>query len=321
MPNQEGYQKGFPYHRRFGALRGQNQNCAGICLYGDVNAGVYYGDEHPEDAGYADHQKVSLWVEFERYRPYGIVEDLLRKSFEIFSPHGWKWAQGIDALPMSSSGVDDLVDTQMDQRFLGIDYLGVSFPPVHDNQGYNAARGFRLRIEKPGTAPEFSLEEVLALLQGMTDVMKLVFWKELPFVFLEGETKVENLIVPPADVLATDKNGTMLILLCAQNYIEQKYPEASQSKNTAFANSVQYLVTGWSGGFGGPSLREHAASYAVAHRGSLENGLYAFDEAVKILEHPDGVIFGPIQEVHRVCYQNEHCFDDDPEDLKILGGK
>ena len=59
---------------------------------------------------------------------------------------------------------------------------------------------------------------------------------------------------------------------------QQQYPHATRVQHAAFANSVSYLVSGASGGYGGPSLREHLVSHTSAHQGRLA-GTYTFDEA------------------------------------------
>jgi hypothetical protein len=104
------------------------------------------------------------------------------------------------------------------------------------------------------------------------------------------------------------------ILEQAKKYIEERHPEASPQKRAAFANSVAYLVTGLSGGYGGPSVREHAAARLYG-----PGGRHSFEEACRLLEQDDGPIFGPISELHRACWRDEFCFDDDPEDLRVLG--
>lgn len=90
------------------------------------------------------------------------------------------------------------------------------------------------------------------------------------------------------------------VLEMAMKLVKEKYPNASSQKKAAFANTVQTLVTGLSGGFGGPSVREMAA--------------------FELLLDKNGLIFGPIQEIHRTIYERdkEICFDDDPDDLLIL---
>ncbi len=102
------------------------------------------------------------------------------------------------------------------------------------------------------------------------------------------------------------------VLEQAMRLIQEKKPQASIQKKAAFVNSVQYLVTGWSGGYGGPSVREHAASYLYGGR------RFGFDEAVQLLLADDGPIFGPITKLHRECWLNESCFDDDPSDVEQL---
>lgn len=100
------------------------------------------------------------------------------------------------------------------------------------------------------------------------------------------------------------------ILKKAVELAQEKYPQASPQKHSAFANSVAYFVTGWSGGYGGPSVREHAAA-----RVKLQRISWSFVEAVEELIREEGVIFGPFTDLHRQCAMQEHCFDDDPEDI------
>jgi len=106
--------------------------------------------------------------------------------------------------------------------------------------------------------------------------------------------------------------GSDNVLERAMRLIQERRPDASMQKKAAFANSVQTLVTGWSGGYGGPSVREHAASHQ--HGGKQ----CTFEEAVRILIADDGVIFGPITDLHRMCWEDEYCFDDDPQDVAEL---
>lgn len=104
------------------------------------------------------------------------------------------------------------------------------------------------------------------------------------------------------------------ILEQAKQYIEERRPEASPQKIAAFANSVAYMVTGLAGGYGGPSVREHAAAREFGPGGG-----HSFEEACRLLSSEEGPIFGPITKLHRVCWREEFCFDDDPEDLRALG--
>lgn len=106
--------------------------------------------------------------------------------------------------------------------------------------------------------------------------------------------------------------GFSVYLFWARALVEEEKPEASAQKRAAFANSVQTMVTGWSGGYGGPSVREHAAGHQyVGQR-------FPFEEAVRLLIADDGLIFGPLDRIHYYCWQNEHCFDDDPADVQVL---
>lgn len=145
------------------------------------------------------------------------------------------------------------------------------------------------------------------------------------------------------------------VLERAMTWARKNRPKASPERHAAFANSVAYAVTGASGGYGGPSVREHAAS-RVIHRlasdtrpiitgkqltemfergeatlelavepvetnagdSSRARGFIGYDQAVEVLGAEDGVIFGPLTNLHRHCWQNEYCFNDDPEDLRAL---
>lgn len=101
----------------------------------------------------------------------------------------------------------------------------------------------------------------------------------------------------------------------AKELVEERKPDASPQKKAAFANSVAYLVTGWSGGYGGPSVREHAACQMYG-----PGGTRSFEEAARLLLTSDGPIFGPITDLHRELWRDEDCFDDDLEDVKELEG-
>lgn len=95
----------------------------------------------------------------------------------------------------------------------------------------------------------------------------------------------------------------------ALRWANDNYPEASVQHRAAFANGVALLVTGQSGGLGGPSIREHAI--ARSHVGRLEL------EAAIALAAP--IAFGPLDlNAARAIVLSEHCFDDDPDDLAAL---
>lgn len=98
----------------------------------------------------------------------------------------------------------------------------------------------------------------------------------------------------------------------------------------AFANSVAHLVTGWSGGYGGPSIREHICSHFLAGDG---NNFYSQEFGVTIqipdgrLPHPGNWSFDHAAEFCKpICFNElsryalkvvamEYCFDDDPQDI------
>lgn len=94
---------------------------------------------------------------------------------------------------------------------------------------------------------------------------------------------------------------------------KQKHPDAPPAHHAAFANSVACFYTGASGGYGGPSCREHAAERvggAIAPMGSWE-----FEEAADFC---DRWCYGEITDLHYIMFQSESCFDDAEEDIEVL---
>jgi hypothetical protein len=86
---------------------------------------------------------------------------------------------------------------------------------------------------------------------------------------------------------------------------KEKHPDAPGAHHGAFANSVAYAVTGWSGGYGGPSMREHWCSRLI-HRVATP-GAVSFEKAVKVCEE---ACYGPLTAEIASMLPNEHCFDD-----------
>jgi len=84
----------------------------------------------------------------------------------------------------------------------------------------------------------------------------------------------------------------------------EKHPEATPQHHAAFANSVAAIICAASGGYGGPSLREHWASRQLRTDD--------FDEAVKAAEP---ICYGPMTiEIARMI--GEYNFDDPPGDVE-----
>jgi hypothetical protein len=132
------------------------------------------------------------------------------------------------------------------------------------------------------------------------------------------------------------------ILKNAIEWSRSHYPDASLQHRSAFANSVAYLVTGSSGGYCGPSMREHLCSWSLAGPNGLVEAVSIQGEAMTAL-YPDGSLHGPgdwtferaVIHCAPYCFESadkyrsqliqiqerEHCFDDDPEDIKALSKK
>ncbi len=119
----------------------------------------------------------------------------------------------------------------------------------------------------------------------------------------------------------------------ALEWAATNHPTASVQHRAAFANGVALLVTGESGGYGGPSIREHAIAWSLGTSkaiaaGSLSltvlapspspaPGRWGFDEAVR---HCEAIAFGELDpELARAIARTETCRDDDPDDLALVG--
>ncbi|MDP3996919.1 MAG: hypothetical protein Q8P73_00230 [bacterium] len=176
------YSPGFAHHIRFGGY-GEGVDAHGVCLYGDVNhataqfacdaAGAI---EHPDQAALADHQKVSFWFRFAEIRPYGKVQDTFDRVAALLEEKGWKVAPAIDGLPDTGSSIDNLVDTNAPGHW---DKSEEDFPEEPGVQGYNAAGGFSIVVEKPGSKPYFTEDEVAELHQLALAAAQVVYDREL----------------------------------------------------------------------------------------------------------------------------------------------
>lgn len=103
----------------------------------------------------------------------------------------------------------------------------------------------------------------------------------------------------------------------ARAWCTGRHPDASLQHHAAFVNSVTYAITRFTGRFGGPSVREHAANAALNESEVTDwsqcprEGLYVFLEPM---------IYGPISDSHIRTWiaMKDICFDDDPADVEAL---
>jgi hypothetical protein len=122
----------------------------------------------------------------------------------------------------------------------------------------------------------------------------------------------------------------MDILKQAIEYAIANYPSEETQRRAAFANSVAYLVTGWSGGYGGPSIREHLVSWWVHNPNSVKFDHWSLQHDVPLPKPGKWKIDEAILVCEAFCFRSlpkvtslriaaiEQCFDDDPEDLEII---
>ncbi|GHP00705.1 hypothetical protein KSF_107520 [Reticulibacter mediterranei] len=103
-------------------------------------------------------------------------------------------------------------------------------------------------------------------------------------------------------------------LRAARAWGEEHFPQASAFKHAAFANSVVYALYHTSGGYGGPSVREHAVTKAVNEKGKTFTGF------VDACEFVAPIVYGPLTDLHRQVWDEQQAisFDNDPEDVKQL---
>ncbi len=94
----------------------------------------------------------------------------------------------------------------------------------------------------------------------------------------------------------------------------ERMPRASTYKRSAFARGVMALIGAVPLGQGGhPTVRE----YAAMHQYGQER--HTLETAIEILIREDGLIFGPITELHRQCWAQDFQFNgNDPEDVAEL---
>jgi hypothetical protein len=166
---------------RLGGDQGQDRH--GACLYGDANGpGAAYAMMAVEYAptsdhvAYSDHQKVTFWFEFEGLRPYGEVDKTATTIEVRLQEAGWTLAPAIPDYPETGSSIGDLFDTGMPE------YLGrpeADFPAEPNVCGYNAASGFKVVVEKLGTEPIFSEDEIEELHALTRELGEIVYDRRL----------------------------------------------------------------------------------------------------------------------------------------------
>ena len=91
------------------------------------------------------------------------------------------------------------------------------------------------------------------------------------------------------------------------------HPDSPNQHHAAFANSVACFCTGASGGYRGPSVREHVTERLGSQVKRM--GEWEFEEAINFC---DSLCYGDLIELHYALFQQEHCFDDSPGDLEAL---
>lgn len=105
---------------------------------------------------------------------------------------------------------------------------------------------------------------------------------------------------------------TDTILQEARELVERERASASSHRKAAFVNALLYLVTGDTGIQGGPSVRELAVRKLFPPQGMT------MAQAAAILLEENGLIFGPVLNIHREAWAEKPTFDDDPVDVRVL---
>lgn len=122
----------------------------------------------------------------------------------------------------------------------------------------------------------------------------------------------------------------MEVLKQAMEYALTHYPSESAQRRAAFANSVAYLVTGWSGGYGGPSVREHLVSWWVHNPSTIKFDHWSISHEPTLPKPGEWKVEEAYLVCEAFCFRSlpkatslriaaiEQCFDDDPTDLKVI---
>lgn len=144
-----------------------------------------------------------------------------------------------------------------------------------------------------------------ALVWGSESVVEGTEIPETPTPAASGQNEIESLEKVLNDALA---------------WGQSRHPNASPQHHAAFANSVSEAVTGWAGGYGGPSIRQYTSLGELTRLGR-SSGQTVFNEAVVLLEE---ACYGPIRENHvwmcvaNGAYPGDRTFDDAPSDVEAF---
>lgn len=106
----------------------------------------------------------------------------------------------------------------------------------------------------------------------------------------------------PAELPFADQQELLPLLL---QLGQARHPDATARHNATFANVANYGLTGWSGGYGGPSMREHWGSCLITREG--EPGAIPFARVMEIAEQ---AAYGPFSVEMARMLAYEQCFDD-----------
>lgn len=107
------------------------------------------------------------------------------------------------------------------------------------------------------------------------------------------------------------------ILKEAYEYGERRHPGAPSAHHAAFANSVAYALTGASGGYGGPSMREHLAIRLITDGFGSGAGCRTFEQVAELI---DECCYGPLTRQHAMMLRCCHCFGDPPGEVETAHG-
>lgn len=148
---------------------GECRKAIGLELYEDQNSGFLAQARmdaatamHPAQAGLAECQKVSIGVVFGEDRSYAQVDALVGDIFQMGVKRGWEVSSAPEGFPDVASSISDLKDLWQKEDWAY-------------TEGFNAAGGFKVVLEKPGTKPSFSEEEVKELEAFRDEVFEMSF--------------------------------------------------------------------------------------------------------------------------------------------------
>jgi hypothetical protein len=160
---------------KFG-VGGSGEDSFGLRMYGffpdklgsDVNIGMVNEDESiSSGSAFTDCQRVTFWFQFKGLIPYGRISSISKKILDSLENKGYVRVR---------SSINNLVDTAHHSYS---NRPESKFPLDPNTGGYNAADGFSLVIERPGSNSHYTLKEINEIRHMAVEFSHMAYGKRL----------------------------------------------------------------------------------------------------------------------------------------------